>query len=63
MALRPFLFLQGYLKLSTSHGDLNIELHCDIAPRACQNFLARIDCVQRPQPHCVTSLVPSVEAS
>jgi hypothetical protein len=29
----------GYLRLHTSLGDLNIELHCDIAPRTCENFL------------------------
>ncbi|KAL9264886.1 Peptidyl-prolyl cis-trans isomerase CYP65-like protein [Drosera capensis] len=30
---------KGYLQLHTTHGDLNIELHCDIAPRACENFI------------------------
>ncbi|GAU26132.1 hypothetical protein TSUD_225950 [Trifolium subterraneum] len=30
---------KGYVKLHTTHGDLNIELHCDIAPRACENFI------------------------
>lgn len=29
----------GYLRLHTSLGDLNIELHCDLAPRTCENFL------------------------
>jgi hypothetical protein len=29
----------GYLRLHTSLGDLNLELHCDIAPRTCENFL------------------------
>lgn len=29
---------KGYVQLHTTHGDLNIELHCDIAPRACENF-------------------------
>ena len=30
---------KGYLKITTTHGDLNVELHADLAPRACQNFL------------------------
>ncbi|KAK8933497.1 Peptidyl-prolyl cis-trans isomerase-like 2 [Platanthera zijinensis] len=30
---------KGYVQLHTSHGDLNVELHCDIAPRACENFI------------------------
>ncbi|XP_021751391.1 peptidyl-prolyl cis-trans isomerase CYP65-like [Chenopodium quinoa] len=30
---------KGYIQLHTSHGDLNIELHCDIAPRTCENFI------------------------
>ncbi|KAL7231662.1 hypothetical protein ACSBR2_009821 [Camellia fascicularis] len=30
---------KGYIQLHTTHGDLNIELHCDIAPRACENFI------------------------
>ncbi|GAA0166091.1 chaperone [Lithospermum erythrorhizon] len=30
---------KGYVRLHTSHGDLNIELHCDITPRACENFI------------------------
>ncbi len=29
---------KGYLRLHTSLGDLNLELHCDIAPRTCENF-------------------------
>ncbi|BDA49532.1 Peptidyl-prolyl cis-trans isomerase-like 2 [Coccomyxa sp. Obi] len=29
---------KGYMRLHTSLGDLNLELHCDIAPRACENF-------------------------
>lgn len=31
---------KGYVRLHTTHGDLNIELHCDIAPRTCENFIA-----------------------
>ncbi len=36
--LRPTT--KGYARLSTSLGDLNLELHADITPRACENFLA-----------------------
>ncbi|KAN0041279.1 hypothetical protein ACTFIV_003816 [Dictyostelium citrinum] len=31
---------KGYLQLKTNLGDLNIQLHCDLAPKACENFLA-----------------------
>ncbi|KAL4431394.1 hypothetical protein ABPG75_006650 [Micractinium tetrahymenae] len=31
---------KGYLRLHTSLGDLNVELHCDICPRTCENFMA-----------------------
>ncbi|KAI4324829.1 hypothetical protein MLD38_030281 [Melastoma candidum] len=34
---------KGYVQLHTTHGDLNIELHCDIAPRACENFITLCD--------------------
>ena len=30
---------KGYVRLHTSHGDLNVELHCDLVPRTCENFL------------------------
>ncbi|XP_051127389.1 peptidyl-prolyl cis-trans isomerase CYP65 [Andrographis paniculata] len=30
---------KGYVRVQTTHGDLNIELHCDITPRTCENFL------------------------
>ena len=30
---------KGYVRLNTSHGDLNIELHCDIVPKTCENFI------------------------
>lgn len=30
---------KGYVQLHTTHGDLNLELHCDITPRACENFI------------------------
>jgi peptidyl-prolyl cis-trans isomerase-like protein 2 len=29
---------KGYMRLHTSLGDLNLELHCDMAPRTCENF-------------------------
>ena len=31
---------KGYLRLHTTLGDLNLELHCDIVPRTCENFIA-----------------------
>ncbi len=34
---------KAYLRLSTTHGDLNIELHSDLAPRASENFLVLAD--------------------
>lgn len=30
---------KGYVQIHTTHGDLNIQLHCDITPRACENFI------------------------
>lgn len=30
---------KGYATLHTNMGDIGLELHCDIAPRACANFL------------------------
>eukprot|EP00897_Mesotaenium_endlicherianum_P010290 jgi/Mesen1/928/ME000118S00109 len=30
---------KGYARVSTSLGALNLELHCDVAPRTCENFL------------------------
>ena len=30
---------KGYVRLHTNFGDLNIELHCDRAPRTCENFI------------------------
>ncbi|KAJ2711422.1 cyclophilin peptidyl-prolyl cis-trans isomerase Cyp8 [Coemansia spiralis] len=30
---------KGYARLVTSLGDVNVELHCDKAPRACYNFI------------------------
>ena len=34
---------KGYCRLHTTLGDLNIELHADLAPRTCENFLALCD--------------------
>ena len=31
---------KGYVRMHTTLGDINIELHCDIVPRTCENFLA-----------------------
>jgi peptidyl-prolyl cis-trans isomerase-like protein 2 len=31
---------KGYVRMHTTLGDLNIELHCDIVPRTCENFMA-----------------------
>ena len=31
---------KGYVRLQTSHGNLNLELHCDFTPRTCENFLS-----------------------
>lgn len=31
---------RSYLRLHTTLGDLNIELHCDLAPKTCENFMA-----------------------
>lgn len=30
---------KGYVRLTTNFGPLNLELHCDKAPRTCHNFL------------------------
>ena len=34
-----FKHKKGYVKLHTNFGPVTIELHCDIAPRTCMNFL------------------------
>jgi peptidyl-prolyl cis-trans isomerase-like protein 2 len=28
------------VRLHTTLGDLNLELHCELAPRTCENFIA-----------------------
>jgi len=30
---------KGYVQLVTSFGNINIELHCDLTPKACENFI------------------------
>ncbi|KHJ42342.1 peptidyl-prolyl cis-trans isomerase, cyclophilin-type [Trichuris suis] len=30
---------KGYVRLVTNKGPLNFELHCELAPRACENFI------------------------
>lgn len=30
---------KGYVQLITNHGNINIELHCDLVPMTCENFL------------------------
>lgn len=30
---------KGYVRLHTNLGDLNLELHCDLTPRTCENFM------------------------
>jgi len=30
---------KGYVRLSTNLGDINLELHCDLAPMTCHNFI------------------------
>lgn len=30
---------KGYARLHTSHGNINVELHADLCPRACENFV------------------------
>jgi len=34
--------LKGYVKLTTNFGDSNAELHCDLVPAICENFLILI---------------------
>jgi peptidyl-prolyl cis-trans isomerase-like protein 2 len=31
---------KGYARLHSSLGDLNVELHCDLVPQTCENWLA-----------------------
>ncbi len=30
---------KGYVRMHTNFGDLNFELHCDLAPKTCCNFI------------------------
>lgn len=34
-----FVKKKGYVRLHTSKGDLNLELHCDMTPKTCENFI------------------------
>lgn len=34
-----FVKKKGYVRLHTSKGDLNLELHCDLTPKTCENFI------------------------
>ena len=36
-----FFFCQGYVRLQTNHGDLNLELHCEMV--RCANILNFLD--------------------
>lgn len=30
---------KGYVQLTTSHGNINLELFCDVVPKTCENFI------------------------
>ncbi|XP_028969081.1 RING-type E3 ubiquitin-protein ligase PPIL2 [Galendromus occidentalis] len=30
---------KGYVQLATSHGNINLELFCDVVPKTCENFI------------------------
>ncbi|XP_009005537.1 RING-type E3 ubiquitin-protein ligase PPIL2 isoform X2 [Callithrix jacchus] len=34
-----FVRKKGYVRLHTNRGDLNLELHCDLTPKTCENFI------------------------
>ncbi|XP_073646486.1 RING-type E3 ubiquitin-protein ligase PPIL2 isoform X2 [Tursiops truncatus] len=34
-----FVKKKGYVRLHTNLGDLNLELHCDLTPKTCENFI------------------------
>ncbi|XP_014320538.1 peptidyl-prolyl cis-trans isomerase-like 2 [Myotis lucifugus] len=34
-----FVKKKGYVRLHTNRGDLNLELHCDMTPKTCENFI------------------------
>lgn len=34
---------KGYVRLVTNFGPLNLELHCDTVPKACENFIKHCD--------------------
>lgn len=35
----PYVKKKGYVRLVTSHGNLNLELHCDQVTKTCDNFM------------------------
>ena len=37
---RPKKERPAYLRIHTSHGPINLQLHCHLAPRTCHNFLS-----------------------
>ena len=39
MFVKLFFYLLGYVRLATNLGPLNIELHCDMVPKTCENFI------------------------
>ncbi|XP_026694279.2 RING-type E3 ubiquitin-protein ligase PPIL2 [Ciona intestinalis] len=34
-----FVKKKGYVRLTTNVGEINLELHCDITPKTCENFI------------------------
>jgi Cyclophilin type peptidyl-prolyl cis-trans isomerase/CLD len=36
-------YAQGYVSIVTNKGSLNLELHCDLAPLTCENFLTHCE--------------------
>lgn len=34
-----FFFCSGYVRFLTNFGTLNLELHCDLVPKTCENFM------------------------
>lgn len=32
-------FITGYVRLITNFGLLNLQLHCDLVPKTCENFI------------------------
>jgi len=34
---------KGFVKMLTSHGEIDLEIHCDIVPRTCMNFMRLVE--------------------